>query len=455
MPFAQLVLGSPGAGKSTYCDGMHQFLGAIGRACSVVNLDPANENANYPKAIDIRSIAKLEDIMARDRLGPNGGILYALEELEHNIDWLEEGLKELGDDYVIFDCPGQVELYTHHSSLRNIFLRLQKLGYRLVVVHLSDSFCLTQPSLYISNLLLSLRAMLQMDLPHINVLSKIDKVASYDPLPFNLDFYTDVQDVSYLMPYLEEESPVMRNDKFGRLNEAVANMIESYGLLVVVHLSDSFCLTQPSLYISNLLLSLRAMLQMDLPHINVLSKIDKVASYDPLPFNLDFYTDVQDVSYLMPYLEEESPVMRNDKFGRLNEAVANMIESYGLVRFEVLAVENKKSMMHLLRVIDRAGGYVFGTAEGANDTVWQVAMRNESSMLGVLDIQERWVDQKADYDRLEQEEELLREGAEQRSGEDLSSLHDSQGFQGSSVHDPDFGDMNVPANSGVKVVRKT
>ncbi|CRK27583.1 hypothetical protein BN1723_013986 [Verticillium longisporum] len=169
MPFAQLVLGSPGAGKSTYCDGMHQFLSAIGRACSVVNLDPANENANYPKAIDIRSIAKLEDIMARDRLGPNGGILYALEELEHNIDWLEEGLKELGDDYVIFDCPGQVELYTHHSSLRNIFLRLQKLGYRLVVVHLSDSFCLTQPSLYISNLLLSLRAMLQMDLPHINV----------------------------------------------------------------------------------------------------------------------------------------------------------------------------------------------------------------------------------------------------------------------------------------------
>jgi GTPase SAR1 family protein len=35
------------------------------------------------------------------------------------------------DDYVIFDCPGQVELFTHHSSLRNIFFRLQKLGYRV------------------------------------------------------------------------------------------------------------------------------------------------------------------------------------------------------------------------------------------------------------------------------------------------------------------------------------
>lgn len=110
---------------------MHQFLGAIGRACSVVNLDPANDHTNYPKALDIRDLTTLEEIMKRDRLGPNGGILYALEELEHNMEWFEEGLKELGDDYVLFDCPGQVELYTHHNSLRNIFMRLQKLGFRV------------------------------------------------------------------------------------------------------------------------------------------------------------------------------------------------------------------------------------------------------------------------------------------------------------------------------------
>lgn len=145
------------------------------------------------------------------------------------------------------------------------------------------------------------------------------------------------------------------------------------------------------------------MLQMDLPHINVLSKIDKVASYSPLPFNLDFYTDVQDLSYLMPYLEEESPSLRSDKFTRLHRAVANLIGNYGLIRFEVLAVEDKKSMMHLLRIIDRASGYVFG-AEGANDTVWQVAMRNESSLMDVLDIQERWVEHKADYDKMERKE---------------------------------------------------
>lgn len=107
-------------------------MGAIGRACSVVNLDPANDHTNYPCALDIRNLIKLEDIMRDDKLGPNGGILYALEELEHNYEWLEEGLKELENDYVLFDCPGQVELYTHHNSLRNIFYKLQKkMGFRV------------------------------------------------------------------------------------------------------------------------------------------------------------------------------------------------------------------------------------------------------------------------------------------------------------------------------------
>lgn len=152
MPFAQLVVGSPGAGKSTYCDGsefsychlptdpltqayrsraVHQFMGAIGRECSVVNLDPANDKTNYPCALDIRDLVTLEEIMSDDQLGPNGGILYAFEELENNMEWLENSLKELEESYVLFDCPGQVELYTHHNSLRNIFFKLQKLGYRV------------------------------------------------------------------------------------------------------------------------------------------------------------------------------------------------------------------------------------------------------------------------------------------------------------------------------------
>ena len=81
--------------------------------------------------------------MSEDELGPNGAVLYALEELEENFQWLANGLKTLGEDYVLFDCPGQVELFTHHDSLRKMFFAIQKLGYRVCFyptlhIHLAD-----------------------------------------------------------------------------------------------------------------------------------------------------------------------------------------------------------------------------------------------------------------------------------------------------------------------------
>jgi len=185
------------------------------------------------------------------------------------------------------------------------------------------------------------------------------------------------------------------------------------------------------------------MLQMDLPHVNVLTKIDKISEFDELPFNLDYYTEVQDLSYLLPYLEQESPSFRSEKWSRLNEAVTNLVEEFALVRFQVLAVENKKSMMHLLRVIDRAGGYVFGPAEGANDTVWQVAMRNEASMLDAMDIQERWIDQKDAYDETERQEEQAR----------LKEV-DAMAAENEAADDM-MDDLPQPnSDSGIKVQRK-
>ncbi len=95
MPFAQLVIGPPGSGKSTYYDGMYQFMSAIGRKCSIVNLDPANDHTSYPAALNVRDLITLDEIMEAGDLGPNGGVLYAIEELEHNLEWLEDGLTKL------------------------------------------------------------------------------------------------------------------------------------------------------------------------------------------------------------------------------------------------------------------------------------------------------------------------------------------------------------------------
>ena len=182
------------------------------------------------------------------------------------------------------------------------------------------------------------------------------------------------------------------------------------------------------------------MLQMDLPHLNVLSKIDKLSSYGPLPFNLDYYTEVHDLSYLLPHLKSENSVMRHPKFEGLNNAVVELVEDFGLVGFETLAVEDKRSMMTLLQAIDRAGGYAFGGAEGANDTVWQVAMREGMQGMTIGDVQERWIDRKEEIDELERRE---RE-EEAMAGQNPAGIDDIE------ATDP----RNMP-DSVIKLVRRT
>ena len=52
-------------------------------------------------------------------------------------------------------------------------------------------------------------------------------------------------------------------------------------------------------------------------------------------FNLDFYTEVQELSYLENSLSSSLPA----KFSALNMAMISLIEDFSLVGFETLAVE--------------------------------------------------------------------------------------------------------------------
>jgi hypothetical protein len=63
-------------------------------------LDPANENITYDAAFDVRELVSVEEVMEREELGPNGGVLWAMEELEANFEWLEEHLNECGKRFV-------------------------------------------------------------------------------------------------------------------------------------------------------------------------------------------------------------------------------------------------------------------------------------------------------------------------------------------------------------------
>ena len=46
--FGQIVIGPPGAGKTTYCDFMSQLLRGLGRKVAILNIDPANEGETLP-----------------------------------------------------------------------------------------------------------------------------------------------------------------------------------------------------------------------------------------------------------------------------------------------------------------------------------------------------------------------------------------------------------------------
>jgi len=135
-----------------------------------------------------------------------------------------------------------------------------------------------------------------------------------------------------------------------------------------------------------------------------------------LDFNLEFYTEVQDLSFLENALSQSSP-----RYTALNMAICSLVEDFGLVGFETLAVEDKESMLHLTRAIDKATGYIFippsdtpappGTIldpDGSASTrpnAFPLFSTATGPMPGprsdVRDVQERWVDARDEYDAWE------------------------------------------------------
>jgi len=224
MKFAQFVMGPAGCGKSTYCATIQEhFRVSMRRQCRVVNLDPAAETFAYDCEIDIRDLISVDDVMEELNYGPNGGLVYAMEYITDNMSWLEDQLKEyIDDDYLIFDCPGQIELYSHLTVMREIVDMLQNNDYRVAGVYCLDINFIEDSAKFLAGGLAALTAMVNLELPHINVLTKCDLLKDETELERYLEADTEtiIQDLKKSM-----------HPKYRLLNEAMGNLLEEFALV--------------------------------------------------------------------------------------------------------------------------------------------------------------------------------------------------------------------------------
>lgn len=76
-------------------------------------------------------------------------------------------------------------------------------------------------------------------------------------------------------------------------------------------------------------------------------QVDAVEKYGTLDMGLEFYTEVQDLDYLLDYLGD-APGTR--KYQKLNKAMAEVVSDYSLVSFIPISVESHSTLLNAMKV---------------------------------------------------------------------------------------------------------
>ena len=181
-------------------------------------------------------------------LGPNGGLIYCFEFLMENLDFLTDPLEEVTEDYlIVFDMPGQIELYTHVPILPDLVKTLMhgSLNIRMCAAYLLEATFVVDRPKFFSGTLSAMSAMLMLEMPHINILSKMDlvkgQVAKRELKRFvqvDADLIeddpsrktTDEEDIRKYRDPATTES-LMSGSAFHKLNKAVAQLIDDFSMV--------------------------------------------------------------------------------------------------------------------------------------------------------------------------------------------------------------------------------
>ena len=93
--------------------------------------------------------------------------------------------------------------------------------------------------------------------------------------------------------------------------------------------------------------ALSVMINLELPHVNVISKMDQLKKIQKA--QLDGFLE-PDPHYLLGSLESKS--LWSGKYRSLTEAIGQIIEDYSLVRFHPLNIKNEENICDILLTID-------------------------------------------------------------------------------------------------------
>lgn len=151
--------------------------------------------------------------------------------LLQNIDWLQEALGDFEDDYLLIDCPGQIELYTHIPIMPRLIAALQQANIRPCALYLLESQFMEDKSKFFAGVLSAMSCMINLEVPHVNILSKMDLVKS--GRGGSAKMRKDVDRFLETDPLLLREEGLSRtNPRFQALNEAIVQLVsQTSGLL--------------------------------------------------------------------------------------------------------------------------------------------------------------------------------------------------------------------------------
>lgn len=171
--FFTFLVGTAGSGKSLLTSSLEKFLVEAQTSVTVVNLDPGVDDPPYTSDVDIREYVNYGEVMQQFGLGPNGALVASLDMAIGNVGDLRDEILELDRDYVLVDCPGQMELFAYRNSGPLMVTSLMGQD-PAVSLYLLDANISRTPVGYLSSMLLGISISIRFGLPQIGVLSKPD-----------------------------------------------------------------------------------------------------------------------------------------------------------------------------------------------------------------------------------------------------------------------------------------